>query len=129
MWEAYGLENEDFLWASAAFRGGIAGHQQATCGAVGSAAVCLGLRHRGPLSDREKAEPVLEEVNREVGEVVRSFADKYGSVNCIELVGVDLSDEASRDRARESGLFEEKCHKYVQYVVEKLYELEDKRKD
>jgi len=56
MWEAYELGNEDLLWASTAFNGGIASHQQAPCGAVSSSAVCLGLRHRCSLAEKEKAQ-------------------------------------------------------------------------
>lgn len=41
-------------------------------------------------------------------------------------MGVDLSGEAALKQAVESGLFE-KCDKYVEFVVEKLYELEEKR--
>ncbi|MFH1647563.1 MAG: C-GCAxxG-C-C family protein [Chloroflexota bacterium] len=127
MWEAYDLGNEDFLWASAAFRGGIAGRQQGTCGALASAGVCLGLRHRGPIADRKQAGPELDAASNETGELVGSFQEKYGAINCFDLVGVDLSDAAARDRARDEGLFDAKCHQYVQFVVEKLYELDEKR--
>ncbi len=54
MWEAYELDNEDLLWAAIAFSGGIAGQQQAPCGAVSASAVCLGLRHRSVLWPRSR---------------------------------------------------------------------------
>jgi C_GCAxxG_C_C family probable redox protein len=127
MWEAYGLKNEDFLWAGVAFRGGIAGQQQATCGAVSAAALALGLRHRRSLADKEKAEKARNAANEEAGELIRSFIHEFGAVNCFELIGVDFSDEEARKRARESGLFEQKCHKQIQFVIEKLYELDEKR--
>jgi C_GCAxxG_C_C family probable redox protein len=128
MWEAYGLKNQDFLWASTVFRGGIAGRQQATCGAVASSAVCLGLRHRRSLADKDKAERARNAANDEAKELVGSFIEKYGAVTCLELVGVDFSDEEARKRAREAGVFEKKCHNFLQFVIEKLYELEEKRK-
>jgi len=127
MWEAYGLKNEDFLWAGTAFRGGIAGQQQATCGAVTAGALALGLRHRRPLADKEKAEQARNAANEDAADLVKSFIQKFGAVTCIGLTGVDFSDEAALKKARESGLFEEKCPKQVQFVIEKLYELEDKR--
>ena len=127
MWEAYGLENEDFLWAGVTFRGGIAGHQQATCGAVSASALVLGLRHRHSLADKEKAEKARNAANEEAGELVRSFIQKFGAVTCFGLTGVDFSDEEARKRARESGLFEQRCHKQIQFVIEKLYELDKKR--
>jgi C_GCAxxG_C_C family probable redox protein len=127
MWEAYGLKNEDFLWAGVAFRGGIAGQQQATCGAVSASALALGLRHRRSLADREKAEKSRNAANEDAGELVRSFIQKFGAVTCFGLLGIDFSDEEARKRARDSGVFEQKCHKQIQFVIQKLYELDEKR--
>jgi len=127
MWEAYGLENEDFLWAGVALRGGIAGQQQGACGAVSSGAVCLGFRHRCSVADREKAEKARGAVYQEAAELVKSFIQKFGAVSCIGLTGVDFSDEKAMKQAINSGLFEEKCFKQAQFVIEKLYELEEKR--
>jgi len=58
--------------------------------------------------------------------LVGSFNEKFGDISCLGLMGVDLSGEAALKQAVESGLFE-KCDKYVEFVVEKLYELEEKR--
>ncbi len=127
MWEAYGLKNEDFLWAGTAFRGGIAGQPQATCGAVSASALALGLRHRCSLADKEKAEQARKAANEDAAELVRSFIQRFGAVTCVGLIGLDFSDEKATKQARESGLFEQKCQKFVQFVIEKLYELEDKR--
>ena len=55
MWETYELGNEDLLWSCIAFNGGIGGQQQAPCGAVSAAAVCLGLRHSCPLTEKQQA--------------------------------------------------------------------------
>lgn len=126
MWEGYELGNEDLLWASTVFQGGIAGRQQATCGAVSSAAVCLGLRHRCSLADKEKAGVARKSASEDAAELVRSFIEKYGALTCIELIGVDLSDEAAAKKAIASGLLEE-CDKRILYVIEKLYELDEKR--
>jgi C_GCAxxG_C_C family probable redox protein len=127
MWEAYGMKNEDLLWASTALWGGIAGHQTATCGAISSAAVCLGLRHRLSSADKEEVVKERQAVYKEVGELVGDFIEKYGAVACMELVGVDFSDEAARKQAFESGILERKCHQFIQFIIEKLYELEEKR--
>ena len=126
MWEAYGLENEDMLWASMALRAGIAGQQRASCGALSSSAVCLGLRHACPLDDEQQAENAKDTVQLKARELADAFIDKFGAAACIDLVGVDFSDEAARKKARESGLIEEKCHGYIRYVIDKLYELDEK---
>lgn len=126
MWEAYGLENEDFLWAGTAFYGGIAVQQQAPCGAISAAAIALGLRHRCSPDDKEKAKQARKAVEEDAAAVVKSFNEKFGDITCLGLLGVDLSDEAAAKKAIEAGLFK-KCVKYVQFVLEKLYELEEKR--
>ncbi len=126
MWEAYGLENEDLLWAGTTFFGGIAGYQKAPCGAVSASAVCLGLRHRCNLADKEKANQAKRDAGSKTGELVRSFAEKFGTIICQDLLGVDFSDPQAARHFFESGMGEEKCHRYVQFVVEKLYELDGK---
>jgi C_GCAxxG_C_C family probable redox protein len=127
MWEAYGLKNEDFLWAGTAFRGGIAGQQQATCGAVAAAALALGLKNRRSLNDKEKVERAQKTANEDAAELVKSFTQKFGAVTCIGLTGVDFSNEKAMKQAVAAGLFEEKCYKQAQFVIEKLYELDKKR--
>ena len=126
MWEAYELGNEDLLWASTAFDGGIAGQQQAPCGAVTSSAVCLGLRYRCPLTEKQKAEQARLAARQNASELVRSFTDKFGSIICRDLLGFDFSDTEAARRFRESGMWKEKCDNYVQFVIEKLYELYEK---
>lgn len=126
MWEAYGLGNEDFLWAGTAFYGGVAGQQRAPCGAISAAAIALGLRHRCSRDDKEKVEAGKKAAMADTAELVASFNEKFGDISCLELMGVDLSGEGALKQAIESGLFE-KCDEWVEFVVEKLYELEEKR--
>ncbi len=127
MWEAYGLQNEDLLWLGTAFRGGIAGVQEAPCGAVSGATMALGLRHMTGRADKAKMEIADKAIYTEAEWLVKSFKEKFGSITCIGLLGLDLSDEASLKIARESGVFNDKCPRHVLYAIEKLYELEDKR--
>ena len=127
MWETYNWGNEDLLWASIAFNGGIAGQQQAPCGAVSSSAVVLGLRHRQPLADVEKAKSARLKVRQDARELVRGFTQKFGTITCRDLLGVNLADPEESRRFRESGKQREKCDKYIQFVIEKLYELEKSR--
>ena len=124
MWEAYGLENEELLWASTALRAGVAGNQSGTCGALSSAAVCLGLQHACPLDDKARAEEAREAAYDKARGIADAFVEEFGAAACIDLTGVDFSDEAARQKAREEGMAEEKCHNYVKFVVGKLYDLE-----
>ncbi len=127
MWEAYGLKNRDFLWAGTAFRGGIGGQQQATCGAVAAGALALGLRYRRSTANKEKAEKARQDASEDAAEMVKSFIKKFGAVSCIDLTGVDFSDEKAAKAAIAAGLFEQKCDKQAEFVIEKLYELDKKR--
>jgi C_GCAxxG_C_C family probable redox protein len=127
MWESYGSENEDMLWTCIAFTGGIAGQQAAPCGAVSAAAVCLGLRHRWPLADKPRAKQERLDAREDAGELVTEFAQKFGAISCRELIGLDFSRPEVYRQFLESGLWKDKCLKYVQFVVEKLYTLDEQR--
>jgi len=126
MWEAYGLDNPDLLWAATAFRGGIAGQQQAPCGALSAGALALGLRHRTSDDDKEKAKAAREAANEDAEALVKAFQEKFGDITCGGLLGVDFSDDAAVKRAYDAGVFK-RCDDHVRFVIEKLYELDARR--
>ena len=127
MWETYGLENEDLLWASAGLFGGIGGQQQATCGAVAAGAVALGYRHRCPLSDDEAVKKAKLVIEKEASELAKEFTKEFGTVVCIDLVGIDFSVPEQRRRYFAENITKDTCDRFVAFAVRKLYELEDKR--
>jgi C_GCAxxG_C_C family probable redox protein len=127
MWEAYDLGNEDFLWAGIPFMGGISGEQQAPCGAVSASAISLGLRHRCSLADKEKAEQARNTARHYSGKLVRHFTKQFGDITCRGLLGIDFSKPGEYQKFRESGVSKDKCEKYIQYIIEKLYEFEDEK--
>ena len=127
MWEAYGIENEDILWTCIAFNGGIAGQQAAPCGAVSASTVCLGLRHSWPLADKQRAKQERLDAREDASELVGSFTEKFGAITCRDLVGIDFSKPDVYRQFQESGIWKDKCEKYAQFVIEKLYELDEKR--
>ena len=125
MWEAYELGEEELLWSGVAFTGGIGGQQRAPCGAISSAAICLGLRYRS--SDKQKAKQARLDVRQHANELIKSFTERFGSISCLDLVGIDFSKPGGYQQFQESGVWKEKCDHYVQFVIEKLYELDTKR--
>jgi len=127
MWETYELGNEDLLWSGIAFNGGIGGQQQAPCGAVSASAVCLGLRHCCPLTEKQQAKQSRQDARQDASELVRSFIEKFGTIICRDLIGLDFSRPEVYRQFLESGLWKDKCNHYVQFVIEKLYELDEKR--
>jgi glutaredoxin 3 len=126
MWEAYELGNEDLLWSCIAFNGGIGGQQQAPCGAVTTGAVCLGLQYRCPLEDKQKAKQSRLDARKDAYELVSSFTKRFGTITCLDLVGTDFSKPGGYQQFLESGIWKDKCDNYVQFVIEKLYELDEK---
>jgi C_GCAxxG_C_C family probable redox protein len=124
MWESYGLANENLLWSGIAFMGGIGGQQQAPCGAVSAAAICLGLRHANYATDKQKAKQARLGARQRAGELLKSFNDRFGSIVCRDLVGIDFYEPGGYQQFQESGIWKEKCDNYVQFVIEKLYELD-----
>jgi C_GCAxxG_C_C family probable redox protein len=127
MWEAYGWKNEDLLWAATVMRGGMGGQQRGTCGAVAAAGVCLGLRHRRPLADKDAAEKAREAATAEAKELADEFIRKFGAMSCIDLIGMEITDPESFERAKKAGVLD-RCNDFIRFVVDKLYELEEKRK-
>lgn len=121
------MENEDILWTCIAFNGGIAGQQVAPCGAVSASIVCLGLRHRWPLADKPRAKQERLDAREDASELVTSFAEKFGAITCRDLIGLDFSKPEVYRQFLESGIWKDKCLNYVQFVIEKLYELDEKR--
>ncbi len=123
MWESEGLGSEDVLWASTAFNGGIAQQQQAPCGALTSATVCLGLRHRCDSKDSEKARQARDTARREASQMFEQFRQQFGAFTCIDLVGLDFSNPDSYRKFREEGIWQQKCLTYVRFVIERLYQM------
>jgi hypothetical protein len=84
--------------------------------------VVSGLRHRCSLSEKQKAKQARLDANLEANELVRSFINKFGAITCLDLTGVDFSKPGAEQQFMESGMWQEKCENYVQFVIEKLYE-------
>ena len=124
MWEAYNLENEDLLWASIPFMGGIAGQQQAPCGVISSSVVCLSFRHRCSLQDKERAKAARIRIRKLSKELVTEFEIEFGSIICREIVRCDFSNPTEYKQFNESKGLRERCNRAVVLSIEKLYAFE-----
>ena len=127
MWETYDLGNEDFLWAGIPFLGGIGGYQNAPCGVVSAAAVCLGLRHRCPAGDKAQAKQARQAVRTYAADIVKDFERQFGDITCRGLVGMDFAMPGEYQKFLASGVWRDKCQRYVAFMVEKLYALETRK--
>ena len=108
--------------------GGIAGQQSATCGAVSSSAVYLGLRHRQPFSDAAAVKQARLDIEREAVGLAGEFQSYFGTLVCRDLVGLDLSDPVVRRRFQEQNLWTDTCDRFVSFVITRLYALEQARR-
>ena len=92
---------------------------------MSAAAVCLGLRHRCPLDDKERANQARRAVRAFFAKIVTEFNAQFGDITCQGLIGMDFSKPGEYQKFLESGIWKDKCVKYVEFIIEKLYEIED----
>jgi C_GCAxxG_C_C family probable redox protein len=91
------------------FGAGI-GRMGRTCGAVTGALMVIGLKHgQVNLADEKSRQRTYTLVK----EFIDRFTALYGSTECKELIGYDLSDPGELSLARESGVFITKCPSFV----------------
>ncbi|WP_164885366.1 C-GCAxxG-C-C family protein [Geovibrio thiophilus] len=107
-----GLDEETALMLSTPFGGGVGGCGE-TCGAVSGAYMVIGLKHgRCSLEDTE----AKEKVYALMAEFRKKFTDRFGTLRCSELVGVNMADHEERSKAREEGKLE-RCKEFVGYAA------------
>ena len=107
--------------------GGISGQQEAPCGALSAGAVCLGLLHRTPLSDKKGSKQARHQTRLDANALVSEFKDEFGAISCRQLIGLDFSEPGEYRKFLESGIWEDKCLRYVQFVVERFYGFDQRR--
>jgi C_GCAxxG_C_C family probable redox protein len=111
-----GLRQEIAAPLATCFGAGIS-FQGAQCGAVSGALLVLGLEY-GNSSSEDKAAKAL--AYTKAGEFIRRFKTIHQTVQCRELLGFDLSQPGEFERARETGVFEERCPIFVRQAAEIL---------
>jgi C_GCAxxG_C_C family probable redox protein len=98
---------------AAGFGGGL-GSLQKTCGAVTGAIMLIGLR----FFDEQDRANARRETYARVREFVAQFEERNRTVSCLDLLGVDLSTEEGRQKARDEKLFELRCEPLVREACE-----------
>lgn len=90
------------------FGGGLSRTGNA-CGCLTGALMVLGLRYGDPTAPNGKAE-----LYKLTGDFIREFKEKWGSLNCIDIINTDLLDPVAREKAGEAGVFDTTCKEIVQ---------------
>ena len=107
--EHLGVEGAWFPRVATGFGSGIAQAGQ-VCGVV-SGAVITG----GWLLGRDEPSDSRDELYEVIETFMLDFKREQGSIICKELIGVDLSDRAERERARSERLFASRCRPLVEF--------------
>lgn len=112
----FNLPERTALMIASPFGSGM-GRTQNVCGAVSGAIMAIGLRYgKGSREEDDRREDAYARTAR----FLELFKAAHGSINCRDLIGVDLSTPESRARAHEDGLFERLCAGYVRGAVDIL---------
>jgi C_GCAxxG_C_C family probable redox protein len=114
--DSLGAEGDWFPRVASGFGGGIARTGQ-VCGAITGAVMAVGWARGRDLPD----EPLDDLYGFGAG-LVDDFTTEFGSTSCKMLIDVNLNDREEYKRARENGIFEEKCAVFVQFCARRARE-------
>lgn len=111
-----GLERDAALKLASPLGAGIARTGQ-VCGAVTGALMVIGLRF-GAANSWNKIHKAR--VQKRAEQFLEKFKKIHGSVNCYDLLGLDLGTAEGRKEAKQKKVFETKCVKHVRDASEIL---------
>ena len=112
--------DKDIMKVASGFGGGVGGWGS-ICGAVSGGVMAFGLLYgTDGTEDPEEYDRKRSELRKLQQDYFRAFEADYGSINCMDLLGVDRRTEEGNKRYQElqtQGAFD--CGKYVDWAVEK----------
>jgi C_GCAxxG_C_C family probable redox protein len=114
-----GMDEEHAARAASCFGGGMVGSGR-VCGAITGAMMALGLGH-GPGT---RADPAAKkDAYGRAAELWRRMTQRFGSIECRDILGVDISTPEGHARAAELRLFTTRCGDVVRAAAEIVKEL------
>ncbi len=87
------------------------------CGAVSGALMVIGLKYGSSNTDDKE---IKAEVLRRSQRFMDLFKEKYGTVRCNDLLGVDIGTREGQLLAREKDIFNSNCPGFVSDAAEIL---------
>lgn len=111
--EGCGLECPCSPRIATAFGGGMAG-QGEICGALTGAMMALGLKFGRERGDDNDAKAMAYS---KIRELFAAFEKEFGTCECFGLIGIDLSTPEGLEQARQAGLHQNICPKYVEFCA------------
>lgn len=115
----WGMEPEIFLKIGDAFGAGI-GAMAGICGVVTGAIMVIGLKYGRTHPEDEDAK---QKTRTLIKKFVKQFEERNNSIQCKQLLGVDISIPETMEMAEEEGLFDTFCPKLIETGVDILEEL------
>ena len=113
--EDLGYDKSQAMKMATPFGGGISRWGEA-CGAVIGGAMALGFRYGRTRAEEKEAR---DKTTGKVQEMLRRFDREFGTVQCRQLIQLNLMDPADRKRFDELGL-RKKCAGFVARTVENV---------
>jgi C_GCAxxG_C_C family probable redox protein len=86
------------------------------CGAVAAGYLVLGMRHgltRPTFGDVDQENELFDRIRH----LVAGFKQRHGTLNCRELLGVDVFTREGREEGHRLGLFKTRCPGHIKDVI------------
>jgi C_GCAxxG_C_C family probable redox protein len=115
-----GVPQDLALRIASGFGGGM-GRVGTVCGAATGALMVIGLWY-GAVDPEDKL--AKDQTYAKVQDFLRRFQERYGALDCRDLLGYNISDPDELEKARAAGLFKTRCPALVQGAAQILHEME-----
>lgn len=119
--EAYGLPDPADSSAAMALNGGLA-WSGGPCGAITGAAMAAGRLAARRIADHKEAKSVARAIT---AELMADFQQEFGSINCRDLTGLDISTEEGHAAFIENQVWHTTCMAQIEFALGKLLPLQD----
>lgn len=121
--EIYGLPDPTDSSAAMVLNGGVA-YSGRICGAICGAAMAVGKLVERRIAHHKEAKQVARQI---IIRLMEEFQTEYGSLNCRDLINLDISTPAGHDEFMRSGIWRETCMNQIEFVVQQLCSLQDEQ--
>lgn len=118
---AFGLPDAEDSSPAMALNGGVA-YSGGMCGVITGAAMAVGRLAENRIDDHKEAKTTARKI---IQSVMGDFYDEFGSHNCSDLTGFDISTQDGHDRFIEAGTWRTTCGAQLEFSVGRLATLSD----
>ena len=123
MQEVYGVKTGIDSGPALGMGGGI-GHTGDACGVIVGGAIAIGELVKERVPDHVEAKNTAVEL---AGQYYDAFKDKFGVVECINLIQMPIRTKEETEAYKASGKRQTHCEKYLEFAVDYLSGLRDFR--